>query len=76
MAKIKTLSIAVAALGGLEATGKVCGVTGQAVSRWLKRGKLPRTEYTGETHYADLMEAANPNISAIQLRLTGKTKEE
>lgn len=51
-------------LGSFAAIGEVCGgpsgkpLTGKAVEKWRKRGRLPRTEYTGETQYSELIEAA------------------
>ncbi|WP_225031783.1 helix-turn-helix domain-containing protein [Paraburkholderia sp. XV] len=31
-------------------------VTYQAVKKWAARGRLPRTEWTGESHYASAIE--------------------
>ncbi|MGZ4954123.1 MAG: hypothetical protein ACXV8Q_03335 [Methylobacter sp.] len=46
-------------LGSYEAVGKVCGgLSGKAVIKWRNNGKPPRTEYTGETSYAVLIEKA------------------
>lgn len=61
---------AIEILGGYEATGRVCGVSGKAVRKWALRGRLPRTEATGETHYAQLMAKANCRISAKCLLTT------
>lgn len=58
---------AVKILGGCEATGRICGVTGKAVQKWLKAGRLPRTEATGETNYAELMASADKRISKDRL---------
>ena len=33
-------------------------VTYQAVLKWARQGRLPRTEWTGETHYAKAISAA------------------
>lgn len=44
--------------GGLYGLAKVCGVTNTSTHRWKKKGTLPRTEWTGETHYAEKIEAA------------------
>lgn len=33
-------------------------VTYQAVLKWVRQGRLPRTEWTGETHYAKAMSLA------------------
>ena len=37
---------------GLSNVAKACGVSYQAVRKWEKKG-LPRTEWTGETRYAE-----------------------
>lgn len=42
---IKTVRVAVVA--------DVCGVSQRAIYKWMDNGKLPRTEYTGETNYAE-----------------------
>ncbi len=52
------LTEAVQQLGGYEATGRLCGVSGKAVMKWAKRGRLPRTEWTGETRYAEIIAEA------------------
>ena len=39
-------------LGSFSAIARVCQVTPVAVHHWKKRGKFPRTDYTGETHYS------------------------
>lgn len=31
-------------------------VSGQAIRKWEAKGRLPRTEWTGETHYAEEIE--------------------
>lgn len=45
-------------LVGLRAVADACGVTYQAVRKWEKTGRLPRTEWTGETDYAERIERA------------------
>ncbi|NJM13056.1 MAG: helix-turn-helix domain-containing protein [Synechococcaceae cyanobacterium SM1_2_3] len=52
------LAKAVQQLGGYAKTADLCEVNISVVWRWAKRGRLPRTEWTGETHYAELIEAA------------------
>lgn len=49
---MSAISLAVEAAGGPVASAKVCGVKRQAVDKWIAKGSLPRTEYTGETDYA------------------------
>lgn len=44
---IKTVRVSVVA--------DVCGVSQRAIYKWMDNGKLPRTEYTGETNYAEKM---------------------
>ncbi len=61
------LEKAVAILGGFEATGRVCGVSGKAVQKWVKAGRLPRTEATGETNYASLIADSVHGISKDSL---------
>jgi len=38
---------------GLQDLASGLGVTYQAVRKWEAAGRLPRTEWTGETNYAD-----------------------
>ena len=44
---------AVTVVGGASAAAKLCGVSARAISKWVAAGKLPRTEYTGETRHAE-----------------------
>ncbi|MGS1071691.1 hypothetical protein [Burkholderia glumae] len=56
------IETAVADAGGLTQFTKALNeriarpLTYQAVKKWIERGRLPRTEWTGETHYADAIE--------------------
>jgi hypothetical protein len=45
------LEEAVKGAGGAQAVATACGLTYQAINKWIKFG-MPRTEYTGETQYA------------------------
>lgn len=55
-------------LGSFARLGIVCGVSGIAVLKWSKANRPPRTEYTGETQYAELISVAvNRAISANDL---------
>jgi hypothetical protein len=47
---------------GLTAMARVCGVSHQAVRKWQKAGRMPRTEWTGETAYAAAIEQAAPGV--------------
>lgn len=44
--------------GGVANSATVCGVSQRAIYKWLSAGALPRTEYTGETHYAERIATA------------------
>ncbi|MBX9609720.1 MAG: helix-turn-helix domain-containing protein [Gammaproteobacteria bacterium] len=44
-------------LVGLQPLASACGVTYQALRKWEKAGRLPRTEWTGETNYSETIEA-------------------
>lgn len=53
--------------GGVTKAASVCGVSERAVYKWIERGRLPRTDFTGETHYAKkLEEASGGTISAFE----------
>lgn len=43
---------AVLLMNGPSAAARVCNVTPQAVYKWLRKKRLPRTDWTGETQYA------------------------
>lgn len=57
MDSIQSIQAAVDTLG-LRTIAELCGVRYQAVQQWIARGRLPRTEYTGETRYAVAIVAA------------------
>lgn len=46
------------ALVGLSALARGLGVTHQAIRKWQVAGRLPRTEWTGETSHAARIEKA------------------
>ena len=46
---------AVGKSGGPKIVASECGVSYQAVLKWMKNG-LPRTEWTGETDYSSVIE--------------------
>lgn len=67
------LEQAVEILGSYEAMGRLCGVSGKAVVKWRQRGRLPRTEWTGETHYAErISEATGIALKALRPDVFGE----
>lgn len=38
---------------GIARIASACGVTYQAAKKWVDTGRLPRTEWTGETNHAE-----------------------
>ena len=65
---------AVVELVGLTRLASELGVTPQAIRKWQKAGRLPRTEWTGETEYAIAMERLTCGaVNQVQLkRIWGK----
>ena len=58
---MSAISQAVKAVGGPVAAAKICGVRRQAVDKWIAKGSLPRTDYSGETSYALLLAESSSN---------------
>lgn len=56
---MSALRYAIDTIGGVAECARICGITDRAVYKWLRRGSLPRTEYTGETQRAERMAAAS-----------------
>lgn len=55
-------------LTSLTRLAKACGVTYQSVKRWEAKGRVPRTDWTGETDYASrIEEATGGRITRAQL---------
>jgi len=66
---MSALKQAIAEVGGATKAAEVTGRTVRAVYKWLDRGALPRTEFTGETRYAELLaEASGGKFTAEWLR--------
>lgn len=47
---------------GLSRLARECNVTYQALRKWERQGFLPRTEWTGETNYAEVIEEATGGV--------------
>ena len=53
---------------GLSPLAQGLKVTYQAVRKWQKAGRLPRTEWTGETQYATTIESlTNRRVTRCEL---------
>lgn len=63
-------------LKALRAQGVKTVTTPWAVNKWLRAGRLPRTEYTGETSYAKALErAVNGQVTAEVLLEAGRRQQ-
>lgn len=53
---------------GLSKLASVCGIRYQSLQKWEAKGRLPRTDWTGETDYATRIEkATNGAVTRDQL---------
>jgi hypothetical protein len=41
---------------GIHVLAAACGVSYQAVRKWEAAGRLPRTDWTGDTNYSEIIE--------------------
>ncbi|MBX9753762.1 MAG: helix-turn-helix domain-containing protein [Pseudomonadaceae bacterium] len=65
---MNAISIAIEQVGGPIGAAKACGIRRQAIDKWLIKGVLPRTDYTGETNYAErLADASSGQFTAAWL---------
>ena len=64
------------AIVGLCNLAKACGVKHQSVYRWVEKGSLPRTDWTGETDYARRIEEATKGAVTRDELLNFKRSEE
>ena len=54
---------------GAAKVADLCGISVRAVYKWRTSNSLPRTEYTGETRYSEILSQALENvISAEEIR--------
>lgn len=52
------IAYAFEAVGGIGAAAKACDRSCQALHKWRQAACLPRTDYSGETNYAQRLSAA------------------
>lgn len=55
MSRRSPLDVAIEVLGATK-LAKELAITHQAVRKWQRARRMPRTEWTGETHYAEKIE--------------------
>lgn len=76
---MRNLKESIDAAGGASAVAKACGISERAVYKWLSSCSLPRTEYTGETHYADLIsqlaKVRGEQVDPVALRANASPKK-
>lgn len=54
---------------GVAKVADLCGISVRAVYKWRTLNSLPRTEYTGETRYSEILSQALGNVvSAEEIR--------
>ena len=56
---MSALKSSIAKAGGVANAAAACGVSQRAVYKWLTAESLPRTDYTGETNYAQRLADAS-----------------
>ncbi|WP_160286370.1 helix-turn-helix domain-containing protein [Pseudomonas knackmussii] len=65
--------------GGVASVASACGISLRAIYKWLSSESLPRTEYTGETRYAELIaelaDARGKHLDPIALRANASPKK-
>lgn len=47
---------------GLSKLASICGIRYQSLQKWQAKGRLPRTDWTGETNYASRIEEATKGV--------------
>jgi len=55
---------------GYAKIGRICGVSPQSVREWRARGRLPRTEWTGDTEYCKKIHAATGMLIKLSIAKT------
>lgn len=56
--KLPSLSEVIKAIG-VQTLSVACGCSPRAIYKWIEKGSLPRTDFTGETNYAELIAEAS-----------------
>lgn len=64
--KFPTLSEAIKDIG-VMAIASACGCSSRAIYKWMKKGALPRTDFTGETDYAAQISGVSGGKYSVEL---------
>jgi hypothetical protein len=67
--ELNTIVRVKAILGSYAAIARICQVSSVAVFNWKRRGRFPRTDYTGETKYAETIHQAINGVIPLSLLL-------
>ena len=52
---------------GLTRVAKACNVSPASAHKWKTKNRLPRTDWTGETRYAEVIAGLHGGITADEL---------
>lgn len=58
--------------GGVSKMAHTFGISSRAIYKWLDKNALPKTEYTGETTYSDLLAENNDQFSKNEILEIGR----
>ncbi|HAO9103770.1 TPA: DNA-binding protein [Escherichia coli] len=64
--KLPSLSEVIRSVGVL-AISRSCGCSKRAIYKWMKNEALPRTDYSGETNYAEKIAGASGGKFSVDL---------
>jgi predicted DNA-binding transcriptional regulator AlpA len=64
--KTPTLSEAIKAIGVMT-IANACGCSSRAIYKWMEKGSLPRTDFTGETEYAERIANASSGLYTAEM---------
>ncbi|MEC5321496.1 Cro/Cl family transcriptional regulator [Brenneria populi subsp. brevivirga] len=61
----------------VSVVASACGLTPKAVYKWIHRGSLPRTEFTGETCYAKkIASVSNGKYTELEIKTLKKANSD
>ena len=60
--------------GGKTEVADIVGLSYMAINKWEKKGRFPRTDYTGETGYAQKLSDASNGFFSVDELLISYTK--